>query len=318
MAKHTSERLKPLLEQLVDRVTRERTSLLAQLATTMARFPNYSPANLVLILTQNPKASDVRGYKAWQALGRQVRRGEKALRIWAPIRRRETRTDPLTGEEVDVQVIRGFRLVSVFDVEQTDPIPGKEDLYKPPHHDARAPKLDRALHLDAAVAAVSKRIAPVRFERPTLLERGARGYYSLDRHEIILIEGNPPESQFMTLLHEAAHALLHAGSDLGDRRMMELEAESTAFLAASLLGIDAGERAATYLAGWAPEPERIYESLSRVTKAAREIYDTVKAALEASAPPTEATGVHPEKETDDLPLPAPALPPKTHPAAPAA
>src|SRR5687768_2140740 len=50
----------------------------------MARFPTYSARNVALIHAQRPAASRVLGYRAWQALGRQVRRGERGIRILAP------------------------------------------------------------------------------------------------------------------------------------------------------------------------------------------------------------------------------------------
>lgn len=45
--------------------------------TVAARFPKYSFRNQLLILAQRPDARVVMGYRAWQALGHQVRRGEK-------------------------------------------------------------------------------------------------------------------------------------------------------------------------------------------------------------------------------------------------
>jgi DNA primase len=49
-----------------------------------ARFPNYSFRNQLLILAQRPDARAVMGYRAWQALGHQVRRGETSISILAP------------------------------------------------------------------------------------------------------------------------------------------------------------------------------------------------------------------------------------------
>jgi len=54
---------------------------------TLARFPTYSARNVALIHAQRPDATRVAGYRAWQALGRQVRKGERGIRILAPYRR---------------------------------------------------------------------------------------------------------------------------------------------------------------------------------------------------------------------------------------
>src|SRR5437773_4549799 len=50
-----------------------------------ARFHSYSWGNVLLILAQRPDATRVAGYRTWQALGRQVRRGEKGVRILVPL-----------------------------------------------------------------------------------------------------------------------------------------------------------------------------------------------------------------------------------------
>ena len=47
-----------------------------------ASFHNYSLGNLLLILSQRPDATAVAGFRSWQARGRQVRKGEKAIRIF--------------------------------------------------------------------------------------------------------------------------------------------------------------------------------------------------------------------------------------------
>src|SRR3954464_9143746 len=90
--------------------------------TAQARFHNYSWGNVLLILGQRPDASRVAGYRTWQSLGRQVRRGEKAIRIIAPAYYKKKERDEQTGEDTERQVTF-FRGVSVFDVSQTDGAP---------------------------------------------------------------------------------------------------------------------------------------------------------------------------------------------------
>ncbi len=53
---------------------------------TLAKFHHYSARNIDLIYAQNPQATQVAGFKQWQtAFNRTVNRGEKAIRIAAPI-----------------------------------------------------------------------------------------------------------------------------------------------------------------------------------------------------------------------------------------
>ena len=47
----------------------------------------YSVNNVLLIVHQRPDATRVAWYKAWQGLGRQVRKGATGIRILVPFRR---------------------------------------------------------------------------------------------------------------------------------------------------------------------------------------------------------------------------------------
>ena len=84
-----------------------------------AKFHRYSANNCLLILMQRPEATRVAGYRAWQQLGRQVRKGEKGIKILAPIRRKVAE-DEETGEAVRVAKLVGFKTATVFNVSQTD------------------------------------------------------------------------------------------------------------------------------------------------------------------------------------------------------
>jgi hypothetical protein len=88
-------------------------------------FRCYSLNNLLLILAQMPEASQVAGFRTWQSLGRQVRKGEKAIRIFGYSPKKITEEDE-NGDDVEKQVAR-FPLLSVFDIGQTDLIDGAQD-----------------------------------------------------------------------------------------------------------------------------------------------------------------------------------------------
>ena len=80
---------------------------------------NYSPNNQMLIYYQCPWAKEVKGYKAWKAEGRQVQKGQKSIRIFAPLTKKNEKTN-------DDEVF-GFRLVPVFDISQTEEITEGEE-----------------------------------------------------------------------------------------------------------------------------------------------------------------------------------------------
>jgi hypothetical protein len=71
--------------------------------TTMSRFYSYSFGNQMLIAFQCPTASHVAGFRRWQSMNRFVRKGEKGIRILAPIIRRRNRKPRRTGRLTGLQ-----------------------------------------------------------------------------------------------------------------------------------------------------------------------------------------------------------------------
>lgn len=246
-----------------------------------ARFHSYSFGNTMLIRLQCPHATRVTGYgkkdgsTGWLSLGRQVRSGERAIWIWAPSFRRET--DPETGED-DRRVF--FVPVPVFDISQTE----GADLPEPV-----APLTGEAPEgmLDAAVAFIENQGFDVEFV-PAIPDSGAEGDTDYSRRRVrICTSGHTTMDQFSTALHEAAHVLLHEGSQLPGG-LKELEAESVAYVAAAALGADTSGYSFGYVLGWMgddPEAARkaIRASASRIQKAAGRIIDEIPVPARAEA-----------------------------------
>ena len=97
--------------------------------SAMARFHRYSPTNVAMILSQRPGATRVAGFRTWQSMGRQVRKGSKGIAIWAPCLYKQgtdqVEHEAADGEPTDAKSLGGFRLAYVFDVADTDgePLP---------------------------------------------------------------------------------------------------------------------------------------------------------------------------------------------------
>jgi antirestriction protein ArdC len=110
-------RINTFVEELATSTDQSRSSpkLLEYLAFT-ASFHHYSLHNTMLIFTQYPEATRVAGYKKWRAMGRQVKKGEKGIAIFAPMRFKR----PQEAAEEDLKPILAFRVVYVFDVVQTE------------------------------------------------------------------------------------------------------------------------------------------------------------------------------------------------------
>lgn len=221
-----------------------------------ARLHRYSARNCLLIALQCPAAKMVAGYHKWQQLGRQVRKGEKAITILAPILRR--------GEgEADTLV--GFRTASVFDVSQTlgAPLP----ILEPQMLTDDSPAIrDLLVRLEAVVTCRGLTLARAD------LEEAVNGFYAPKHHAIVLNAALPPLQCLKTLVHELAHALLHGAPDpQGTRPQRELEAESCAFLVCHALGLDTSRYSFPYLAHWANDPEELLPAAERAGKAAEMI-----------------------------------------------
>ncbi len=69
--------------------------------TFVGSFHTYSLTNVLLILAQRPDASLVAGFRQWQAKGRQVRKGERSIKIRGFSTKKVTETDTETGDEVE-------------------------------------------------------------------------------------------------------------------------------------------------------------------------------------------------------------------------
>jgi antirestriction protein ArdC len=234
-----------------------------------SRFYSYSPNNVMLIALQKPNATRVAGYKTWQSLDHQVRTKESALRILAPMRYK--RDDVTEGE--DVREIRGFKMVPVFDISQTDGPDLSEAVSK---LEGLAPEgvFDRLTEFAHSIG--------FRVERPESLDSGANGDTTHSSGLIRVVSTNSEAQQAKTLAHEIGHALLHdpeyvTTKDLS-RGLKELEAESTAYVICTALGMDTSDYSFGYVLGWtggAPDAiEGIKASTGRIQKAATAVLKT--------------------------------------------
>lgn len=109
----------------------------AQLATTVIRrhagdnipSDSWTFANRLLMSAQS--TNDARGFKQWQQVNRQVKRGARAVHVFAPLTRKITKTDETTGEETARIIVTGFRPIPVFRYEDTEGAPLPSFNYAP-------------------------------------------------------------------------------------------------------------------------------------------------------------------------------------------
>jgi antirestriction protein ArdC len=119
-----SENIKKVTNQAIEQLVKELNSghseALQRYLGAMAKFRAYSLLNVLLILKQCPNAGRIAGYKTWQSLGRQVKKGEKGIMILAPMFRKHTEKTADTGLTEESRPVAGFRAVHVFDEHQTE------------------------------------------------------------------------------------------------------------------------------------------------------------------------------------------------------
>jgi hypothetical protein len=217
-----------------------------------AGFHRYSFNNTVwLMLQSRGTATAVAGYKAWQAKGRQVRAGEKALKVFAPIIKKVDLTDrdgrPLldaAGHPRRVDRLVGMRLVSVFDVTATDGPP------LPERPEAR-------LLTGQAPPGLWDALAHLVTEQGYGLSRGdcdgANGWTRFDTRQVRVRDDLDDLAATKTLAHELGHILAGHGEHgvVDHRGVQEVEAESVAFMVLQAHGVDASQYTFNYVVGWA-------------------------------------------------------------------
>ena len=229
-----------------------------------SKFHRYSFNNHLMIFLQRPEATYVAGFRKWQELGRFVRKGEKGIAIFAPCKYR-TKIESDDGEEKTLQQLRGFRVVHVFDISQTDGEPIADlDAVKPQLLDGDAPE---GLW-DALVAQADDAGFQVVPER-----RGsANGFCDFLAKRIAVRPDVSDLQAVKTLVHELGHALLHADDRPKSTEQAEVEVESVAFIVLDALGLSSDDYSFPYVARWSNgDIQLVKASAERVIACAKAI-----------------------------------------------
>lgn len=247
----------------------------------LSKFHNYSFNNVILILSQYPGASLVAGYSSWKNdFQRQVNKGEKGIRILAPydikVKRMEESIDDkgnIVQEEKEYKVKR-FRIVSVFDISQTDGEPLPELI-----HELQGDSIE----VQALIQSI-KEICTIPIEMKLQNEdvdlmNGAKGYYSLNEDKIVVRSDMDNLQIAKTLVHEYSHSVLHnlKNGQRSDQAHREVEAESLAFIICDHFGIDTGNYSFGYIASYSNRDDKfLRETLVNIQKSAHEFIEKIE------------------------------------------
>ncbi|WP_454138061.1 ArdC-like ssDNA-binding domain-containing protein [Microbacterium paulum] len=293
-----------------------------------ARFRSRSFNNTLLIWAQHqaayeagrvpePVPSYVAGFKQWQALGRQVSKGQSGYMIFAPVKGRFASATPSVaeswrrlgrfekpkpGEAVRSRLV-GVRSAYVWDASQTAGVPIPE------------PPRPRPLEGEAPDGLWEGLAARVEVEGFTVLRvphegmiRGANGMTDFEARSVVVRENMDPASQVKTLAHELAHVLLHGPDNpdwAGHRGIGEVEAESVALMIGAAHGMDTSSYTIPYVTGWAGNvngkaPVEVVQATGeRVRKTAAAILDTLTTTQISNGDPPGLTRDTPAPRTPE-------------------
>ena len=302
--------------------------------TTMSRFHRYSLNNVMLIHAQKPDATLVAGFNKWKnSFGRHVRKGEKGIQILAPtpykIKQEEQKLDPDTklplldenGEPVTEEkevTIPMFKVVSVFDVSQTDGSPLPQISSTLAGDVAEYEVFLEALHRTSPV--------PISFQA---MEPGMDGYFAPKKQEIFLREGMSQVQTICAAVHEIAHSKLHDYehmTELADdgetilvpgeksRNTEEVEAESISYAVCQYFGIETAENSFGYIAAWSQgkELKELRASLETINKTSSELITRIEKNYREIC---KERGIQTETQEQDATVSPEVLPPESAPEA---
>ncbi len=236
-------------------------------------FHRYSPNNQLLLAVQGAEGL-VASFNTWKQITAtdghpcRIRKGETAVRVYAPIRGKQRELDEDTGELRPATVV-GFKLVPVFHQGQLAEPPDLPAQPKLLGGEDPPPELWEAVAEQIAAAGFALDRGPI--EGPA----GPKGVTNFLEKTVTVRDDLGSAQSLKTEIHELGHVLMHADAKqerMTSRDRIEVEAESVAYVVCDILGVDAGEYSIPYVANWAgADIQLVQDTAHRVLAAARTI-----------------------------------------------
>jgi antirestriction protein ArdC len=256
------------VQALIEQLEQGHSEGLTAYLTAMGRFHNYSFGNILEIARQRPNATRVAGLYAWNQLGRKVRKGERGIRILAPVIGVRRKKNSEAEKDIHTQnqaVLVGFRSAYVFDISQTEgkDLPELSDRVTGDVGDYRERLLD-------FISAQGIRLEFKESIAPALgMSFGGR---------IAILPGQGAAEEFSTLVHELAHEMLHKAErrTATTKVVRETEAEAIAFVVGKTIGLSTGRASADYIHLYNGNAALLTESLEVIQKASAVILSALQ------------------------------------------
>jgi hypothetical protein len=259
------------VQALIEQLEQGHSEGLTSYLTAMGRFHNYSFGNILEIARQRPNATRVAGLYAWNQLGRKVKKGERGIRILAPVVGIRRKKDSEADTDIRTQnqaVLVGFRSAYVFDVYQTEgkDLPALSERVTGDVGEYRGRLLDFIAAQDIRLE-FKESIAPA-------LGMSYGG-------SIAILPGQSKAEEFSTIVHELAHEMLHKAErrTATTKTVRETEAEAIAFVVGKTIGLSTGRASADYIHLYHGNAVLLTESLEVIQRTS----SVILSALESNA-----------------------------------
>ena len=268
---------------LIEQLEAGHSDALTAYLNAMSRFHNYSFGNILEIARQKPDATRVAGMWAWNQLGRRVKKGEKGIRILAPIIGIKRKPKEEAEKDITKQnrpVLVGFRSAYVFDVSQTDgaELPAMREIGG-----------DVGENRDRLLAFIERQGIELVFT-----ERIAPALGMSYGGRIVVLPGQAKAEEFSTLVHELAHEMLHKAErrTATTKVVRETEAEAIAFIVGKAVGLETGTASADYIHLYHGNASLLAESLEVIQQTSAVILAALEPPIvEAASEESEALAV---------------------------
>jgi antirestriction protein ArdC len=262
------------VQALIEQLEQGHSEGLTAYLTAMGRFHNYSFGNILEIARQRPNATRVAGLYAWNQLGRKVRKGERGIRILAPVIGVRRKKDAEAEKDIRTQnqaVLVGFRSAYVFDVSQTE---GKE-----------LPELSE--RVTGNVGEYRERLLDFICAQGIQLEFKESIAPALGMSyggRIAILPGQQAAEEFSTLVHELSHEMLHKAErrTATTKTVRETEAEAIAFVVGKTIGLSTGRASADYIHLYHGNAALLAESLEVIQKTSAVILSALESKAETA------------------------------------
>ncbi len=260
------------VQALIEQLEQGHSEGLTAYLTAMGRFHNYSFGNILEIARQRPDAQRVAGLYAWNQLGRKVKKGERGIRILAPVIGVKRKKDAEAEKDIRTQnqaVLVGFRSAYVFDVSQTE---GKG-----------LPELSE--RVTGNVGEYRERLVDFVIAQGVSLEWKESIAPALGMSyggKIAILSGQSAPEEFSTLVHELAHEMLHKAErrTATTKTVRETEAEAIAFVVGKTIGLSTGRASADYIHLYHGNAALLTESLEVIQKTSAVILSALESKAE--------------------------------------